>query len=109
MQHVFGSMLRTLHAYVVAFPMRYVYQNGAGTSIIGCWSGAGNAEICAALTGTPASHWVVHDAICDNLIMDRVNSWLVLIWGSMYVYAIFSVITTTAVYCVLRCKQRILI
>lgn len=99
MQHIAASVAAVAR-YFVSAPLRALFERGP--SWMGGWQGRDRADICADLTGSPATFWLVHDVECDEIVEKRFQSFLVVVQISVYGYLVFTMLGLLVRACIFR-------
>lgn len=71
---------------LLIYPIRKLYLYGPRWGSVGFWEGRQREDICAEITGSPASFWKQSEAQCNALIDRKVQSVAVLLAVSAYTY-----------------------
>lgn len=70
-------------------PLAILYLHGPAMYGYGFWAGKEFPEICSALTGVSSGFWASHPDECTNLIRKRFDSFVIILFVSLYAYMIF--------------------
>ena len=80
-------------------PLFQLYIHGPAFHNFGFWEGRPKEEICSSMTGVPTSHWSINQMLCEELILNRFESWIVLVYVGIYLWILFKIALQTFKLC----------
>lgn len=71
--------LNLVYQTLFVIPLRYLYLNGPSFFGFGFWNGANTDHICSEMTKVNDGFWTLHPNECNDLINQRVQSFMIMI------------------------------
>ena len=105
MQYAAQAAAYTTHAgscvtsWFVSAPLRALFERGPGW--IG-WQGRNYADVCAELTGSPATFWETHMDECSDIVDKRFQSFEIVVQFVVYGYLLFTITGLLVRACIFR-------
>ena len=100
------SMIQYLIDALLEAPLFQLYLSGPSVHSVGFWEGRPKEEICATMTGVPSSHWSVNQSLCEELIMNRFESWMVLLYVVIYGWILLKIVCQVTRLCLPKRHRR---
>ena len=93
-------LLYKLYLFILGNPVRYIVLNGPrirlGLLDVGFYDGKPIEFVCADITGVSHLHWNFDHTECETLLQNRIDSWLILVFGVFYLFILMRLVFWTA-------------
>ncbi len=97
----FSTTVALTYEKIVIWPVERLYRHGPSVLGMGFWRGTESADICAAITGVSAKHWIDNEAECERRIEADIRSYVVLLETVLYFFIIYSAFRALCSYAAL--------
>lgn len=86
--------------WFISAPLRSLFYKGPAW--LGGWQGRAEADMCAEMTGSPATFWITHAAECGDIVENHFQSFQVVVQIVVYGYLLLTVASLIVRACIFR-------
>jgi hypothetical protein len=86
--------------WFISAPLRSLFHKGP--TWLGGWQGRAEADMCAEMTGSPATFWMVHAAECEDIVEKKFQSFQIVVQIVVYGYLLVTVASLIVRACIFR-------
>ena len=86
--------------WFVSTPLRALFNKGPAW--LGGWHGRNEADMCAEMTGSPATFWIMHADECGDIVENKFQSFQIVVHIVVYGYLLISVVSLLVRACIFR-------
>jgi len=73
-----------------------------GPSWLGGWQGRDQADMCAEITNSPATFWIVHESECTGIVEKKFQSYQIVVQTLAYAYLLFTMLGLIVRACIFK-------
>jgi len=96
MQHAAACIVE----WFISAPLRSLFYKGP--TWLGGWQGRAEADMCAEMTGSPATFWMMHTAECGDIVDKKFQSFQIVVQITVYGYLLVTVASLIVRACIFR-------